>query len=70
MTDIQAFGIGRFRGYGSALALAALVLGGCTSSKPAINSMPHSTKVLEVHMEYHKKMLAEQKKHNSKTLDK
>lgn len=70
MIDIQAFKIGRFGGYGSAIALAALVLGGCTSAKTSINPMPHSAKVLEVHKEYHKKMLADRKKQTSKPVEK
>lgn len=70
MKDIQAFKIGRFGGYGSAVALAALILCGCTSAKTSINATPHSTKVLEVHMEYHKKMLAEHKKQTSKPVEK
>lgn len=69
MIDIQAFKVGRFCGYGAAMALAALVLCGCTSVKSPVKPMSHSTKVLEVHMEYHKKMLAEQKKRTSKTAD-
>lgn len=70
MTHNKIFAIGRLGGYGAALALTAMLLNGCSSAKETIPEPPNNSRPSFVHIEFHKKMLAEQKKRQTKISEK
>lgn len=70
MKENIAYRLGRTGGYGVAVALLGLTLGGCSATKPISEAHEPVVKLPAAHIEFHKKMLADQKKLYPKTAEK
>lgn len=70
MKENIAYRLGRSGGYGVAVALLGLTLGGCSASKPISEAHETVVKLPAAHIEFHKKMLSDQKKLYPKTAEK